>query len=58
MPMKQKLYKIIAYEIDGEIDAEGVTATMTRAASYVTEAVTPWDAAMAWGAKLEAEDAS
>jgi hypothetical protein len=52
MPMKTKQYKIVVYEMD----AEGVTVTEIPAASYETVAVTPWDAAMQWGAQLEAEE--
>jgi hypothetical protein len=54
MAMKTRQYRIVVYEID----AEGVTVTETPTASYSTEAVTPWDAAMAWGAKLEEEESS
>ena len=58
MPMKMKQYRIVVFEVDAEMDAEGVTVTETPTASYSIEAVTPWDAAMAWGSKLEEEESS
>jgi hypothetical protein len=58
MAMRSQLYKIVVYEVDAEIDADGVTVTETPTISYSTEAVTPWDSVMAWSARLEEEEAS
>jgi hypothetical protein len=52
------VYKIVAYEVDADLTAEGAAEIEIPAARYVTEAMTPQDAIMQVGEQLSAEESS
>ena len=52
------IYRIVVYEVDAALTAEGVSTTEIPTAQFTTEAMTPFDAAMQWGNRLEEEERS
>jgi hypothetical protein len=58
MTPKQNVYKIVVYEVDADLTAEGATPIEIPAAQFTTEAMTPQDAVTAWGDRLSEEEAS
>lgn len=48
----------MVYAVDAEIDAEGVSSTMTPVRAYVAEGISPEDAVLAWAAQVEIEEQS
>ncbi len=56
--MERRTYRLVVLEVDSDVTAEGCSPLEVECASTVIESVSPWDAVMAWGAQLSAEEAS
>jgi hypothetical protein len=54
----KQVYRVVVLEVDAEASAEGVTPVEIETISYVAEALSPWDAVMAWSEELQEEEAS
>lgn len=56
--MERRTYRLVVFEVDSAITAEGCSPIEVECASMMVESETPWDAVMTWADELAQEESS